>query len=684
MGAQRRVALACVQGLAALSWGAGPVSAQAGEAVAVNKLSVSELVDITSLGGLSDLVVTDAKIPQSPSTVTQKVQLIHSEAFELQPGIKRDLAELVSGTSGQFVNMLLRNVPNWGSFGGLGPQYNSFLLDGVPMDAMADSMTIDPAAIERIERYKGPASVLYPNYLSMDFAGNETPMTGTTNFILKKDVSEAATRFSLGRGTWNTTRGTVYRQARVGDLSYVVGVMGEGSDYTDSYNVVQEAINKPDYLRAQAFASLNQELGRSDHNVSLFVQGSSVTGDSGRPNREFRHAYQTLNLSYENAWTDDILLQLKTGYRHQDRQFDNDLFPASLALDRQETTRQTIWPTDLTVQFKHLQGSLATVGMDHQRARYTVDNLYAATGQASTTNDARATATGLFAQEKYIQGDWVWRGGLRWQHTSYAYDTLGGATPEVRGKAWDKTLWSAGARYNLSKALALYANAGSSFKAPSPKQIGGTVPASTPSAGGEIANPTLQPESGLGRDLGASWQAGEAFKVDARAFYNTLNNAIVTGAVNAAQSRSDNVGSVKAQGLELDLNYAPDQPFVVFANATWTHSRISRPGFADEDGSNTPFVPDLVMNLGAHFNAPRQWTVSPKAQWVSRYHDASSRASRKPLGQDWLLDLRISHQLTTRLLARLDLINITNKKTPKPFGMQDPGFNSFLSLSCSY
>jgi outer membrane receptor for ferric coprogen and ferric-rhodotorulic acid len=91
-----------------------------------------------------------------------------------------------------------------------------------------------------------------------------------------------------------------------------------------------------------------------------------------------------------------------------------------------------------------------------------------------------------------------------------------------------------------------------------------------------------------------------------------------------------------------------------------------------------------VMNLGAHFNAPRQWTVSPKAQWVSRYFDASSRASRKPLGQDWLLDLRISHQLTTRLLARLDLINITNKKTPKPFGMQDPGFNSFLSLSCSY
>jgi hypothetical protein len=38
----------------------------------------------------------------------------------------------------------LRNGANWGSYGGLGPKYNSCLLDGLPIDSFVDTMSLDP------------------------------------------------------------------------------------------------------------------------------------------------------------------------------------------------------------------------------------------------------------------------------------------------------------------------------------------------------------------------------------------------------------------------------------------------------------------------------------------------------------------------------------------------------------
>jgi outer membrane receptor protein involved in Fe transport len=47
-------------------------------------------------------------------------------------------------------------------------------------------MSLDFIYLERIEVHRGPASVLYPNYMTMDFAGNQTPLAGITNLITKE------------------------------------------------------------------------------------------------------------------------------------------------------------------------------------------------------------------------------------------------------------------------------------------------------------------------------------------------------------------------------------------------------------------------------------------------------------------------------------------------------------------
>ena len=151
-------------------------------------LPMDAFVSNLSLEQLGDLVVTDTKLAQPSQFLTQKIQILDMTDFERLNEDRRNLAELTRYTSGQFVNILSRNDANWGSYAGLGQKYNTFMLDGLPIDSFTDAMSLDPWAFERVEIQKGPASILYANYMTMDFAGNESPLAGTTNFILKESI----------------------------------------------------------------------------------------------------------------------------------------------------------------------------------------------------------------------------------------------------------------------------------------------------------------------------------------------------------------------------------------------------------------------------------------------------------------------------------------------------------------
>jgi iron complex outermembrane recepter protein len=137
---------------------------------------------------LDDIVVTASKVPLPEESVTQKVNVIHDSEWEHYTYADRNISEILQYQPGTFVNPLSRNDANWGSYGGLGPKYSTYMLDGLPIDSFADGMSLDPWAFDRVEVQRGPASVMYSNYLSQDFAGNETPLAGTSNFILKEKI----------------------------------------------------------------------------------------------------------------------------------------------------------------------------------------------------------------------------------------------------------------------------------------------------------------------------------------------------------------------------------------------------------------------------------------------------------------------------------------------------------------
>ena len=634
------------------------------------------------------VVVTASKMEQPEENLTQKVNVVYADEIERQTTTNRNVAELLQYQPGVAVTVLSRNDANWGSYGGLGPKYNTYLLDGLPIDSFVDTMSLDPWAFQRIETHQGPASVLYSNYLSADFAGTQAPLAGITNLVLKERIEQRLTRATLSGGSWNTLNGRVYHQDHKGNLHYFFGTGYEQSDYTNygtpnSWLGIQD---DPSYKKAKFYGKATYFLG-DKQKISFFAQHTLHDGFVGRPNRDYNHNYDTINAAYSNRLTQSLTLQLKTGLRNYDRRWGDDNYPTSLALVDHSGVQQKVIPTDLSLNLKHRRDSMLTFGVDNQYATY--KTYTEANTPRVINNDATSMSTGIYAQEKLVIKKLVLRGGLRFNHNGDTYNLISGAPPAVQDKSWNKALWSAGARYNFTKRLSVYSNVGSSFITPAAKSVGGTLnPGDLGVIGrnGQLPNPDLKPESGIGSDYGVEYAFSPLAVVGVRGFYNRITDAIVDNVISntPSQTKSVNAGDARSYGFELLYDHQITSKVRFFSNYTRTLSRITNPLDPDQNGSAITFVPAYVINSGLKLTAPGGFTVSPYLHAVGKYFDSTSRSGRSAFGPYEIFNLKVEKMLrrtgsySTVLFA--DLNNITNRRYSMPWQFRDPGFNVFGGL----
>lgn len=638
------------------------------------------------------IVVTDTKMAQPQARATQKVDVISEDDSARQTSPNRNLSELLKNTSGQFVNPLSRNDANWGSFGGLGPKYNVYLLDGLPIDAFADAMALDPWAVERVELYKGPAAVMYPNYLTMDFAGNEAPLAGITNFIVRDKIVAPASRVRIGQGSYKTTNAGFYHQDRKGDLHFLFGGSYERSDYTDygTEGSWLHILDDPQYRKTKLYLKGTYFIGRDDHKFSLFAHHTQHTGDAGRPNRDFDHTYDTVNLVYGNQISPNLNIQLKTGYRGCDRNWAEDNYP-DLSLREEGGVLQKIYPSDLTLNIRHAGDSVLTCGADTQYATY--KTYTEAGGVRSTGNDVTARMAGLYVQEKLILDRWVLRAGARQQYTRHDYDLISGATPGRDEKSWHKTILNGGVRFNAAPWIALYGNAGNSSIVPSAKAVGGTLNAAdfgVSGKNGQLPNPDLKPEKGLGSDLGIDLTPLDTLKIGIRGFFNQVDDVIVDNRVSddPSQTKSINAGKATSRGVEAAVEHAPLDSLQWFANITYTDTEVENDLDRDQDGADISFVPTSIANVGFTAKLPFDIMISPYLNRVGRYYDSTSMSGRQKFGPYQTINIKIEKVLVRNadyaLNATLDLNNVADRKYIMPWQFQDPGFNMYAALDLRF
>jgi outer membrane receptor protein involved in Fe transport len=414
------------------------------------------------------VVVTAAKQEQDIGSVTQKIDVITQEEVKTIVTGNRNISETIMYKPGASVSALSRNDANWGTYGGIGPKYCIYMLQGLPIDAFMDPMSLDIAAVAQIEILRGPASVLYPTYLSQDFAGSQSPLAGTVNLILKDWVEKRSTQLSMGYGSYNTLNAQFYHQDNARYIHYFAGGSYEMSDYAD-YGTANSWLNmkdKPEYRKTKLYSGITFALDKEkNHKFGLFVNKTFHKGDAGRTYRGFNHQYLTLNGSYFIQLAGNISLQAGIGLRKYNRQWQESVFDVEDHLLSNNGAYQNIAPANITLSIGQGVNHLLTLGMDYQVADYHTwsDPLL---GYKLYGNKSIAQQMGLYAQEELRFENLIIRGGLRFGHIINRIDFINAGAPGLKNSKWNKLLWSAGLRYTITPSFAFYANAGSSFIPP--------------------------------------------------------------------------------------------------------------------------------------------------------------------------------------------------------------------------
>lgn len=653
---------------------------------------------------MGEMIITGSKLPQTPGNVTQKISIITADEMGSLVLGNGNLAEMLSYIPGNFANVLSRNDANWGSSGGLAHTYKGYMLDGLPIDAFVDLQSLDPWAFQRVEDQRGSASVLYPTYMAMDFAGNQSPLAGTANFILKERVRNTRTSASAYYGSYNTIGGRFFHQRAAGNLHLFFGGHHEDSDYT-YYGTFDENGNRnswlnmleddsPNYEKTKMYMRGTYFLNDTGQRASLYAHRTWHTGDAGRPNRDFGHAYTTLNAGYTNPLSDNMTVRAKVGYRDYVRRWEEDNFardddgmviPKSLSLRSEDGVDQTVIPADLSISLLTRETDVLTVGADYQHASYQTSS---EADMAKTGNDATATAFGLYAQEEVHLSRFIIRGGVRYSGIAHDIDLLQGAAPGDDSNSWNKFLTSFGVRYNHNETLALYFNSGTSFKAPSLKSVGGTVPLGSDDSG-HLPNPDIKPESGVSLDLGVNFQPTEGLRLGVRGFAIQIDDQIVQREIqDKPQSQDINAGLTETSGAELEVTHRLSETVEWFANYTYTNAEVVE---NSEDpskvGAKINFVPENAISTGVHLTLPMGLRATVSVQSYSGIYSDVSKDAQIFDGYT-LVNARLEQRIRSKsgydLHLFLEPYNITDQTFEMPWQFQDPGFSANGGLMVSF
>ena len=634
---------------------------------------------------LDEIVITATKSPVTLGNVTQKVDILSGETMTNRIIGNANIAEILSYEPGNFASVLSKNDANWGSSGGLPHKYKSYMVDGLPIDSFVDPQSLDILAFERIEEQRGPAAALYPNYLFMDFAGNQSALSGTTNLILKDYITEPATEIQTYFGSYTTYGARFYHQQRANNLHLFFGGHHEASDYTNygTENSWLNMIDDPEYEKTKLYLRgayfINDDRKRK---IDFFAHRTWHKGDVGRPNRDYDHEYSTFQAGYSLPISDMMQTTIKLGYRKYQRTWEEDNYPKDLGLVSENGVDQEIVPGDIFFSLTHNQNSQMTFGGDFQFARY---ETFSETARRTLGNDANADQYGLYIQEEFVLSNLVLRLGGRYDHIEHDIHLLNGTPPGKNSQSWDKFLWSAGLRYSLFNTLSLYTNVGTSFLAPSLKSVGGTINLSDKGVAGKdghLPNPDLDPEEGLGLDLGFDFQATPKLYTGIRCFYNKIDDQILQIVISDSPSQSQdiNAGKTTSYGLEAEIRQNPLEWLQWFANYTYTNTEIDNPQDSDQDGAEVPFVPEHMGNIGMNVRLPYDITASVYVQMMGKIYDSTSKQGRSEFESHELLNARVEKALmkeqSLNLNLFLDLYNITNNEFEMPWQFKDPGFSA--------
>ena len=565
---------------------------------------------------------TATKTSLAPEETPQTLNVIESEQME-QRGVKSVMQALryAPGVSTENKGgaVVFTDFVTIRGFSSSQNYYDGLMLPELP--GWNAKPQIDPIAMERLEIFKGPTSVLY----------GSMPPGGMVNLIAKAPSFEEKTKVNVATGLNNLMEASIDKTGALSDnVSYRLIALGRKKDATIDHVKEERYVFAPSVnwnvsdktlVNFNLYYQNDPSLGQ---NVTVPIEAiesgkmsaSTFAGDTNfnELKREFVVAGYKINHDFNDDWT---FLQ---NFRYMETKFDQKTTQSAGSDGFNAATgelQRSAYTTDeqskgLSID-NQLSGFVNTGAVDHyllfgiDYRSVEGDSAYNSFGNVDSINlynpdnsklnpgdftpgyysntDVSIKQLGGYFQDQMLVDNWVLIAGGRYDVVESSTDKSenGGAKNNTTSRASNFS-YRVGAMYQFDNGISPFANFATSFE---------------PNAKIDANGKNLEPETGEQVEAGLKYTSYDSTTSASAALFHIKKQNV--GVRRDGNAPWEAVGEVRSQGLELEGRSAVTDNLDVIANYTYTDMEITKDENPANVGQQAIYVPDHAANLWANY-----------------------------------------------------------------------------------
>ncbi|RPF02610.1 iron complex outermembrane receptor protein [Vibrio crassostreae] len=570
---------------------------------------------------------TATKSALEPEETPQGITVIDEEQLE-QRGVK-SLNQALRYAPGVVTEQKGASVTMYDTFSIRGFSNNQSYYDGLVLPFLTGwnlQPQIDPIAIQQVEVFKGPTSVLY----------GAMPPGGMVNMIAKTPQEDGATKVGVSTGSRNLMEASIDTTGQLGDsgFSYRLVALARKQDSQVDHAEEERYVIAP---------SLDWQVSdRTLINFNLYYQNDPSMGtNSAMPLEVLKASDPSVSMG-DKSWSTFEREVLMLGYKINHQINDNWTFlqnarytDASLY---QENTYHTAtnfnsatgslirnaYSTDEDSQSfildNQVSGRLEISGLEHNLLfgvdylKLAGDSLYKEfTANAGfygfdaynpnndlldksqlqenyrESHDITTEQLGLYFQDQVRYDALVLLAGGRYDMFK-ASDDKNSSYPTYDGKEeadHNQFSYRVGALYELDNGISPFVSYATSFE---------------PAAGTDINGNSLKPQLGEQVELGVKYLSADmAQQLTASYFYITKKDSIAADPSDPTYRSKIQLGEVRSQGVEVEGRWFVTEDWDVNASYTYVDMEVTEDANPDLEGTTPIYVPTHAANLWSNY-----------------------------------------------------------------------------------
>ncbi|MBD3245467.1 MAG: TonB-dependent receptor [Candidatus Omnitrophica bacterium] len=600
---------------------------------------------------LGEIVVTPVRTGIYSGQITGPVTVISRDELDAAHG--STVADALRGQAGvqvrDYYGTGTRVAVDMRGFGEFAAQNVLVLIDGRRINSV-DLSGVDWAQlpldrIEKIEIYRGPATVLY----------GDNAAGGVIHVITRADGDEFAVSAEQRGGSYRmhkerfSVSGPAGNVSWAGDFVHIAtGGYRENSDY--------ESIDAGGRIGYDLTDNTALEFRGNYHDAELGLPGALRVSElktytrrqSKLPNDRVGETDGYAEAELSTDFTDQLRFSASAGFRH--RRVDNRLYSSQL-IDLSKISTVSVRPKlTLTVPGDLWENTLVA-GADLYRTDTVVDE-YSYTGMLDFYTGAKVRDTDIDKRSSavYLYDVWSWNdrfsatAGYRREDARYTFDSTPQNGPWTADPFWafaagsidesvkfDEEAVTAGVRYYPWQECSLFYNYSNGFRTPATDEYYSlwAVPP---------VNTDLKPQTHRSHDFGFLYRFSPGFSLECSWYTMKTDNELFYDPLTFSNANYDDT---MRQGIEVDLRSVPVSGVEVFCRYSYTRAYFDSGVY---DRKQVPLVPLHKAAAGVRSRRGQGFNYSLQVNFTGKRHFINDQAHAYPPLEEYLtVDCALSY-----------------------------------------